>query len=45
MDDVVIFEAHDSYVLALQFTNEDQTLVSAGMDNMIKLSGRRPLGI
>ena len=31
------FEAHSSYVLNLLFTPDSKTLVSAGMDNLVKL--------
>ena len=31
------FLAHDNYVLALQFTADSRTLISAGMDNVVKL--------
>ena len=37
MKDPTIFEAHTSYVLALLFTSDSRTLVSAGMDSMVKL--------
>ena len=37
MDEVTIFEAHGSYVLGLLFTGDSQTLVSAGMDNIVRL--------
>ncbi len=32
-----VFEAHDSYVLSLRFTRDSQRLVSAGMDNVVKI--------
>ena len=32
-----VFEAHESYILGLLFTGDSQTLVSSGMDNMVKL--------
>jgi len=31
------FEAHSNYVLGLTFTNDSKTLISAGMDNVVKL--------
>ena len=37
MNRVTVFEAHDSYVLSLLWTRDAQTLVSSGMDNVIKL--------
>ena len=37
MNEPTIFEAHSSYVLELLFTRNSQTLVSAGMDNVVKL--------
>lgn len=37
MKQVAVFEAHDSYVLGLLFTPDSQRLVSAGMDNLVKL--------
>ena len=37
MNEPTIFEAHSSYVLELLFTRDSQTLVSAGMDNVVKL--------
>jgi WD40 repeat protein len=37
VDDPVIFEAHDSYVLNLHFTHNARKLISSGMDNVIKL--------
>jgi len=37
MNEPTIFEAHSSYVLELLFTHDSQTLVSAGMDNAVKL--------
>ncbi len=36
MSEPTIFEAHDSYVLALLFTGDSRTLISAGMDKAIK---------
>ncbi|MGB3712994.1 MAG: WD40 repeat domain-containing protein, partial [Candidatus Promineifilaceae bacterium] len=37
MTDPMIYEAHDSYVLGLKFTADSQTLISCGMDNVVKL--------
>jgi WD40 repeat protein len=37
MQDPTIYEAHASYVLGLLFTADSSTLVSAGMDNVVKL--------
>ncbi|MFN2190235.1 MAG: WD40 repeat domain-containing protein [Candidatus Promineifilaceae bacterium] len=37
MGDPIEFEAHDSYVLGLKFTADGETLVSCGMDNVVKL--------
>lgn len=37
MTEASVFVAHDSYVLDLLFTPDSQTLVSAGMDNLVKL--------
>ncbi len=37
MTDPIMFEAHDSYVLGLKFTQDGKTLVSGGMDNVVKL--------
>jgi WD40 repeat protein len=37
MTDPMTFEAHDSYVLGLKFTADSQTLISCGMDNVVKL--------
>ncbi len=37
MKEICLFEAHASYVLDLTFNNEGTLLVSAGMDNLIKL--------
>ena len=37
MSDPRIIEAHESYVLGLKFTADCQTLVSCGMDNVVKL--------
>jgi WD40 repeat protein len=37
MKETTIFEAHDSYVLDLHFTEDSQTLISSGMDNVVKL--------
>jgi WD40 repeat protein len=34
---VLIFEAHDNYVFQLHFTRDSQTLISCGMDNLVKL--------
>lgn len=33
----ITFEAHESYVLGLKFTADSHTLVSCGMDNVVKL--------
>ena len=35
MKESIVFEAHGSYVLALCFTQDGQTLISAGMDNVV----------
>ena len=37
MREVAVFEAHASYVLGLSFTRDGQTLISSGMDNLVKL--------
>ena len=37
MNEATIFEAHSSYVLELLFTRNSRTLVSACMDNVVKL--------
>jgi WD40 repeat protein len=37
MQDPTIFEAHSSYVLGLHFVADSSTLISAGMDNIVKL--------
>lgn len=37
MNEPLVFEAHDSYVLGLKFTANSQTLISCGMDNVVKL--------
>jgi WD40 repeat protein len=37
MQKIVSFVAHDNYVLGLKFTTDNQTLVSGGMDSVIKL--------
>ena len=37
MQKLTSFVAHDNYVLVLRFTDDNRTLVSAGMDNVIKL--------
>jgi WD40 repeat protein len=37
MRESTVFEAHGSYVLDLLFSPDDQILVSAGMDNVVKL--------
>jgi len=37
MKELTVFEAHSSYVLALLFTQDTKTLISAGMDNVIHL--------
>ena len=37
MKEPTVFEAHASYVLGLLFTRDGQTLISAGMDNVVKL--------
>ena len=37
MKETTIFEAHSNYVLALLCTRDGQTLVSSGMDNVVKL--------
>lgn len=34
---VLTFEAHDNYVFQLHFTHDSQTLISCGMDNLVKL--------
>jgi WD40 repeat protein len=38
------FDAHASYVLDLCFTTGSQTLISAGMDNVLKLWSAREWG-
>jgi WD40 repeat protein len=37
MKEPTVVEAHESYVLGLKFTADSQTLVSCGMDNVVKL--------
>jgi WD40 repeat protein len=37
MREHAVFEAHSSYVLGLLFSRDGRTLVSAGMDNVVKL--------
>ena len=37
MNEPTICEVHSSYVLDLLFTRDSRTLVSAGMDNVVKL--------
>jgi len=37
MQEPAIFEAHSSYVLGLRFTGDSRALISAGMDNVVKL--------
>lgn len=37
MKEIKLFEAHDSYVLGLVFTNDSRRLVSSSMDNLIKI--------
>jgi WD40 repeat protein len=37
MQEPTIFKAHSSYVLGLLFTHDSRTLVSSGMDNVVKL--------
>ncbi len=37
MNEPLVFEAHDSYVLGLIFTADSQTLISCSMDNVVKL--------
>ena len=37
MREVTIFEAHTSYVLGMQFTHDSRSLISAGMDNLVRL--------
>ena len=37
MKESTVFEAHSSYVLGLLFTLDSATLVSAGMDNVVRL--------
>jgi len=37
MKEVNILEAHSSYVLKLRFTGDSRTLISSGMDNLVKL--------
>ena len=37
MQQTAVFEAHDSYVLSLLWTRDRRTLVSSGMDNVIKI--------
>ena len=36
MRESTVFEAHSSYVLGLEFTPDNQALISAGMDNVVK---------
>ncbi len=35
--DPITFEAHENYVLDVLFTSDGETLISSGMDNLIKL--------
>ncbi len=37
MSKPITVEAHSSYVISLHFTADDRTLISAGMDNVVKL--------
>ena len=37
MEELNIIEAHTSYVLALSFTQDAKSLISAGMDNVVHL--------
>ncbi|KAA3645526.1 MAG: WD40 repeat domain-containing protein [Chloroflexi bacterium] len=37
MDEPVVIEAHDSHCNDVEFTEDSKTLVSAGMDNVVKL--------
>ena len=37
MRETALFEAHSSHVLALLFTRDSRLLVSAGMDNLVRL--------
>ena len=37
MREIDVFEAHTSYVISLLFTQDSNTLVSSGMDNLIRL--------
>ena len=37
MEDPVVIEAHDSHCNDVEFTEDSKTLVSAGMDNVVKL--------
>lgn len=37
MTEPITIEAHESYVLGLKFTADSQTLISCGMDNVVKL--------
>lgn len=37
MEEITSFEAHTSYVISLIFTRDGKTLISSGMDNLVKL--------
>lgn len=37
MEPATTFEAHGNYVFQLQFTSDDKTLISCGMDGLVKL--------
>ncbi|UCC65634.1 MAG: hypothetical protein JSV36_03125 [Anaerolineae bacterium] len=37
MKERAVFEAHSSCVLGLLFTRDSRTLISAGMDNVVRL--------
>ncbi|MDX1436462.1 MAG: WD40 repeat domain-containing protein [Anaerolineales bacterium] len=37
MPEPIVFQAHDNYVLALQFSHDGNTLISGGMDSLIRM--------
>jgi WD40 repeat protein len=37
MQEIIVFKAHTSYIIDLLFTQDSHTLVSCGMDNIVKL--------
>ena len=37
MKEIEIFRAHESYILGIIFTRDDSILITAGMDNLVKL--------